>query len=75
MEDRRERKADQRRREGTAENHDRRMEVEEHSEFAAHDDKTAKDDSAGDQTEARCDIHRDPHPYARATRCGGALAS
>jgi len=69
--DRAERKADERGGEGAAENHDRRMRIEEHAKVAAHDDEAAKDDRLGKQTERRCDSMETPTPTRRTPSSGG----
>jgi hypothetical protein len=60
-----ERKPDERRRKGAAENDDDRMDVIEHPQIATHQDQGGDDNDAGDQTQAGCDIHeRTPNPNA-----------
>jgi hypothetical protein len=76
MKNRRQREPDQGRCERAAEDHDGRVQIGEHSEIAAHQNKDAQYNGASNETEAGCNIHRRPTQRIRARHLGGGdLAS
>jgi hypothetical protein len=66
VKDRGERKADQRRGEGAAENDDEGMGVEEHRNVAAHEDEREQNDDTGNEADTGCNVHDETPPTQQA---------